>query len=328
MICKHFEIKNFSKKTSLFLLYGENIGLIEDTINENLKPIFSKNVYNYDELELLNNRKELHEKVFNKSFFENDKLIIINRTTDKILSLIEEISIENTDEIKIILKSGILDKKSKIRNFFEKGENTLAVPYYEDTNTSLRLLIENFFRKKKINITYKSIEFILGKVNNDRASLKIELEKIAAYCYGKSTIKLNEIQKVMSLNENYKNSELVDTVLSKNMRKSIKILNDSLNTNEDIILTIKIFLSKLKRLQQLKNNLQIKKDIEATLNSFKPIIFWKDKEILKSQLNLYSIEEIFLLIKKINLLELEIKKNPQNSNYLLNNFIYESISLS
>ena len=328
MICKHFEIKNFSKKTSFFLLYGENIGLIEDTINENLKPIFSKNVYNYDELELLNNRKELHEKVFNKSFFENDKLIIINRTTDKILSLIEEISIENTDEIKIILKSGILDKKSKIRNFFEKGKNTLAVPFYEDTNTSLRLLIENFFRKKKINITYQSIEFILGKVNNNRASLKIELEKIAAYSYGKSTIKLNEIQKVMSLNENYKNSELVDTVLVKNMRKSIKILNDSLNTNEDIILTIKIFLSKLKRLQQLKNNLQIKKDIEATLNSFKPIIFWKDKEILKSQLNLYSIEEIFLLIKKINLLELEIKKNPQNSNYLLNNFIYESISLS
>ena len=328
MICKHFEIKNFSKKTSFFLLYGENIGLIEDTINENLKPIFSKNVYNYDELELLNNQKELHEKVFNKSFFENDKLIIINRTTDKILSLIEEISIENTDEIKIILKSGILDKKSKIRNFFEKGKNTLAVPFYEDTNTSLRLLIENFFRKKKINITYQSIEFILGKVNNNRASLKIELEKIAAYSYGKSTIKLNEIQKVMSLNENYKNSELVDTVLSKNMRKSIKILNDSLNTNEDIILTIKIFLSKLKRLQQLKNNLQIKKDIEATLNSFKPIIFWKDKEILKSQLNLYSIEEIFLLIKKINLLELEIKKNPQNSNYLLNNFIYESISLS
>jgi len=328
MICKHFEIKNFSKKTSFFLLYGENIGLIEDTINENLKPIFSKNVYNYDELELLNNQKELHEKVFNKSFFENDKLIIINRTTDKILSLIEEISIENTDEIKIILKSGILDKKSKIRNFFEKGKNTLAVPFYEDTNTSLRLLIENFFRKKKINITYQSIEFILGKVNNNRASLKIELEKIAAYSYGKSTIKLNEIQKVMSLNENYKNSELVDTVLAKNMRKSIKILNDSLNTNEDIILTIKIFLSKLKRLQQLKNNLQIKKDIEATLNSFKPIIFWKDKEILKSQLNLYSIEEIFLLIKKINLLELEIKKNPQNSNYLLNNFIYESISLS
>ena len=328
MICKHFEIKNFSKKTSFFLLYGENIGLIEDTINENLKPIFSKNVYNYEELELLNNRKELHEKVFNKSFFENDKLIIINRTTDKILSLIEEISIENTDEIKIILKSGILDKKSKIRNFFEKGKNTLAVPFYEDTNTSLRLLIENFFRKKKINITYQSVEFILGKVNNNRASLKIELEKIAAYSYGKSTIKLNEIQKVMSLNENYKNSELVDTVLAKNMRKSIKILNDSLNTNEDIILTIKIFLSKLKRLQQLKNNLQIKKDIEATLNSFKPIIFWKDKEILKSQLNLYSIEEIFLLIKKINLLELEIKKNPQNSNYLLNNFIYESISLS
>jgi DNA polymerase-3 subunit delta len=128
---------------------------------------------------------------------------------------------------------------------------------------------------------------------------------------------VNEIQKVMSLNENYKNSELVDTVLSKNMRKSIKILNDSLNTNEDIILTIKIFLSKLKRLQQLKNNLQIKKNIEATLNSFKPIIFWKDKEILKNQLNLYSIEEIFLLIKKINLLELEIKKKSSKFKLLI-----------
>ena len=121
MIIKHYELKKYLKKEiNYFLFYGQNIGLIEDTINKDLKPFFSKNIFKYDESEILSNENNFKESLFNKSFFENDKLIIINRVTDKILNLIKKICEKKDENLKIILKSGILDKKSKLRNFFEK----------------------------------------------------------------------------------------------------------------------------------------------------------------------------------------------------------------
>ena len=92
MIIKNFDLKkNLKKNINFYLLYGPNSGLIEDTINQVLKPNFSKNIYNYDESEILSNVDNFKETVLNKSFFDNDKLIIISRATDKILKIIDEI---------------------------------------------------------------------------------------------------------------------------------------------------------------------------------------------------------------------------------------------
>ena len=121
MIVKYFDLKKkLNESTNFFLLYGLNIGFIEETINKVLKPILSKNVFNYEESEVLANIDEFKENIFNKSFFENDKLIIISRATDKILAIIDDIIDKNDTETAIILKSSNLEKKSKLRNFFEK----------------------------------------------------------------------------------------------------------------------------------------------------------------------------------------------------------------
>jgi len=123
MIIKSFEIKNkINKKTNFYLLYGPNTGLLENTIENFLKPIFSKNIFRYEESEIINNIDVFKLNIFNKSFFENEKLIIIDRSSDKIYNLIKEIIELNPDDIKIIIKSTNLEKKSKLRNFFEKNK--------------------------------------------------------------------------------------------------------------------------------------------------------------------------------------------------------------
>ena len=121
MQIKVHEIKNFKiEEINYYLLYGENSGFIEETINKIFKPKFSKNIFNFEEFEILNKINSFKEMLFNKSFFEDDKLIIIKRASDKILDLIKEIIENNPDDIKIIITCGILEKKSKLRNFFEK----------------------------------------------------------------------------------------------------------------------------------------------------------------------------------------------------------------
>ena len=326
MIVKYFDLKKEIKKNNNFyLLYGPNSGLIEEIVNNILKPNFSKNLYYYDEKEILTNQNEFKEGILNKSFFDKDKLIIINRATDKILSIIEEIIDKQIEDLKIIVKSEILEKKSKLRNFFEKNNNTIIVPFYEDNYQSLFFLAQNFIKEKKIKISSQNINFVIERSKGNRINLKNELEKIAIYSLKKQSISLEEILKLTNLAENYNISDLIDQCLAGNKKKTAWILNENNPSPEDNILIIKNFLYKLKRLKRLKENLKINKNIEMILSSYKPAIFWKDKEIIKQQLKVWTLKKIKTQIKQINELENQIKKNSQISNLTVNNFIFDSL---
>ena len=326
MIIKYFDLKkNLNKDTSFFLLYGLNIGLIEETINNVFKPIFSKNVFNYEENEILANIEEFKENIFNKSFFENDKLIIINRVTDKILTVIEDIIDKDFFETAIILKSSNLEKKSKLRNFFEKDKKAIITPFYEDTYQSLMIVAQNFFKEKKIKISPQNINLIIERSKGNRISLKNELKKIESFSLKKLSIELSDILKLTNLSENYNVSELTDQCLARNKKKTLNILNENNPSSEDNILILKTFLYKLKRLKKLKLELEIKKNTDSVISSYKPPIFWKDKDIIKQQLKIWSLSQIKSLINKTNQMELLIKKNSQISNQIINNFILERL---
>ena len=302
--------------------------MINEIIDKNIKPYFSKNLYNYEEAEILSNKDNFKESLFNKSFFEQNKLIIVNRVTDKLLELVEELLEKKDDDIRIILKTGILEKKSKLRNFFEKNKDLIVIPFYEDNYQTLHLLAENFFKHNKIKISNQNINFVLEKTKGNRINLKNELEKIKSFSQNKQSIEIEDLIKITSSGEDYKISELTDQCLAKNRKKTINILNENSNAIEDNILILKSFLYKLKRLKKLKEQTSINKSLDQAISSYRPPIFWKDKEIIKQQLMVLSDEEIKLLIKKINNLELTIKKNSGISNQIINNFILEKLGNS
>ena len=327
MILKSFSLKKYLIKsnTNIFLLYGENTGLIDQTIKDIFLPIFPKSVSNYDESEILRDIENFKSVLFNKSFFEDEKLIIINRGTDKILSIIEELIEKKTQDIKVIIKSNFLEKKSRLRKFFEKDENTVIVAYYEDSYQTLYQLVQNFFKEKKLSISSENINLIIDRSKTNRNNIRTELEKILIFSKNKTTVQTKDLVKLINLSENHDISELVDQCLSKNKKKTINILNENnLNTDENILI-LRSFLNKLKRLKKLKINLEENKNIEQVLSSFRPQIFWKDKDVIKQQLNNMSLVEIDYLIKKINKLELEIKRNFLLSNQIMTNFILENL---
>ena len=326
MLIKYLDLKKANKdKTNYYLFYGPNIGLIEDTIENFFKPIFSKNVINYDEAEILNNKEEFKEQIFNKSFFDHDKFIIINRATDKIFEIIKEIINTEIKDIKIIIKAGNLEKKTKIRNFFEKEKKTIITAFYEDNFQSLSLLVQKFIKENNIKISNEIINFVIERSKGNRINLNNELEKIFLFSKKNKIINFDSISKLTNLFENYGFAELVDSCLLKNRKKTINILNENNPSSEDNILILRSFLFKLKRLKKLKTKVDDTKNIDQTLNTFKPPIFWKEKEVVKQQLKQRTLSDIKFLIKKVNNLELLIKKNSQASNQILNNFILENL---
>lgn len=326
MIIKSHELSRFNKKnTNYYLFYGSNLGLIEETISKIFKPIFSKNIVYHDETEILNNTDQFKETIFNKSFFENDKFIIINRASNKILDLIKEIIESQIEDIKIIIKAGVLEKKSKLRSYFEKEKDVVATPFYEDNYQSLSLIIQNFLRVEKINISNENINLIIERSKGNRTNIYNELEKISSYLRSKKNINLQDLLKLTNLAEDYNVSELVEQCLSKNVKRTINILNENNQNTDENILILRSFLGKLKRLKILKINLENTRNIDEVIASAKPPIFWKEKNLVKQQLNNWSLKDIKFLLNTVNDLELIIKKNNQISNYVTNNFILESL---
>ena len=324
MIVKIFELKkkNF-EKFNFFLLYGNNKGLIQETIENQLKKKLPKNVCSYEENDILQNSENFKENLLTKSFFDDKKLIIISRTTDKIFSIIEEIIERDIEDISLILESTQLDKKSKLRNYFEKNTKTICIPFYEDNNQTLNLLTKDFMKEKKINLSQQNINLIIERSKGDRLNLKNELNKIELYSKNKKKIDYEDILKLTNLAENHDISELVENSLAKNQRKTLNILNENNFGSEDCILIVRIFLSKLKRLLKLKSEFIKNKNLEKTLSGYKPPIFWKEKELLKHQVKIWDYYKIEDLIIKTNNLEYEIKKNPNISIYLMTDFILE-----
>ena len=328
MIVKSLDLKKNLKDNKNFLLYGVNSGLINQTIDDVLKPNFSKNIHNYDEQEILSNPDQFKEDILNKSFFEDDKLIIINRASDKIKNILEEAIKKQIDDLTIIVKSGILDKKSKLRNFFEKEKNTIAIAFYEDGYRELNSIIQKFFYDKKIKISSQSTNILIERSNGNRINLINELNKISNYLLNKKKIDYEEICKLSNLSENHKISDLTDHALANNKLKTLNIINENILTSEDYILILKNFLYKIKRLKKLKRDLEKNKSMENVILSYKPPIFWKERDIIKNQLKIISSKKLNTLSNKVNNLEKLIKENSKISGILLHNFVLEMLNAS
>jgi len=322
MIIKSFELKkiaNFEYK--LFLLYGQNEGLKNEIIKTYFIEKFKNDIFRYDEKEVLDNKSNFFDGIFSKSFFEEKKIFIISRVTEKFNDIIEQIIEKKIKDITIILNAPILDKKSKLRKLFEKEKNMICIPVYEDTSQTLNFIAKDFFKEKKISISQETINLLIERSRGDRGNLTNELDKIESFMKTRKSISIDEILKLTDLAENYNVSELLDSCLNKNSKRTINILNENNFTLEDCILIIRSFSIKLKRLQKIHQEYQKNKNLESIISSFKPPIFWKDKDNIKRQITNSRLEGIENMIFKTNDIELLIKKNSNNAVNIMSDFI-------
>jgi len=325
MIIKSFEISKINLGlNNLFLLYGKNEGFKNEVTKNIIKN--KNNILNYEEKEILENEDNFIENLLTKSLFDEEKIIIIKRSTDKILDIIKDLYSKKIEDIIIILNADNLEKKSKLRSFFEKDKKCICIPFYPDTNQTLTKLSYNFLREKKISISSANINLIVSKSGGDREALINELEKIEYFNKNGKTITSEVLSKLINLNENHSISELVDNCLVKNKKKIISILNENIFTSEDCIMIIRSFIIKAKKMLVLSTAFEANKNIDLTISSAKPPIFWKDKEITKQQIYKWKAKNIKKLIFKLNEIELLIKKNINNSVNLVTDFVLDQSS--
>ena len=325
MILKYYEINKINLEYNKFILfYGKNEGLKNDNIKNLLKD--KNEILYYDEKDILDNPNKFIEATLSKSLFENEKIIIIKRATDKINNIIDQISFKDIEDLIILINADNLEKKSKLRSLFEKNKKFVSVAFYPDNDQTLSKIAHNFFTKNKILISASNINLIVSKCSGDRHNLVNEIEKIESFCKNNKKVTIEDIHKLTNLIENHSVSELIDNCLVKNKKKIIHILNENNFSNDDCILILRTFLNKLKKILSLSLEYKINKNIDDVISKAKPPIFWKDKEITKQQIYKWSPENIKNSIFKVSELELLVKKNMNNSMNLTTNFILDEAS--
>ena len=322
MILKSFELNKLNLNNhNFYLFYGDNDGLKEEIIKNLFEKDYLNKIYRYEEKEILDNMDNFLNSVLTKSFFDNEKLIIVNRATEKIKETIEDLVEKNLEDVKIILNSKSLEKKSTLRKIFEKKKSIICVPFYEDNNQTLNSIVSLFFRNKKIPISQQLINVLVERSRGDRKNLNNELGKIENYSLNKKNLNLEEIIKLTNLADNYSASELVDHSLAKNTRKTISILSENNYSDEDNIIIIRILLAKLKRLVKIYELVDEKNNIEQAISASKPTVFWKDKPLVTQQIRSWKKDHLKDLIYKTNKIELLIKKNSVLAKNILSDFI-------
>ena len=322
MIVKNFELDKFkSLETIIHLIYGNNDGIKQDIIENIYLKNFEGKILKYDEQEILNNKDGFVSSLLIKSLFENKKLIIISRGTDKLCDLVDVILNKEILEIKIIIKCLNLDKKSKLRNLFEKEKRLICTPVYEDDARSLNPIIQNFLRENKMTLSQEIKNILIDRSKGDRINLKNELSKLKNLSLSKNQLSAEDILKLSNLAENYSVFELSDNYLAKNSKKVSNILNENHYSSEDCILIIRTILNKSKRLLKIRNEIDKNINIDQVISGFKPPIFWKEKDIVKKQAEAWTTNEVKEIIFKINELEALVKKNATNSMLYVLNFV-------
>ena len=322
MIIKAFEINKINLDDyKLYLFYGKNEGLKNELIHKYFMKDFKGSIIKYDENEFLSNQEIILGQMMNRSLFDNEKLIIVSRVSDKTTNVINEILDKDIGDIKIILKSGILEKRSKLRVLFEKNKSLISLPFYEENSSSLASLVINFLKKNKIKVSREAINLLVNRARGDRDNITNELRKIKNYSITNKNITFENIQKLTNLAENYEVGELVDGYLSKNTKKVNKILNENNYSYEDCVLILRTILAKSKRLLSILEQYNENKKLDEIIANTKPPIFWKEIESIKIQVNSWKLNDLKRKMYALSEIEILVKSNSQNSINLVSNYI-------
>ncbi len=322
MIIKSYEVnKKNIKDYDIFLFYGKNEGLQNEIIEKNFVTGSKGSINKYEESEFINNYETISSEILTKSLFDEEKLLIISRVGEKIFKYIEELLNRNTNNIKIILKSGLLEKRSKLRNLFEKNKKLLIIPFYEDDERTLTAQVYEYSKKNSIKLSRETINLLVERSSGNRENLKIELSKIFYYSQSNKEISFETVKKLSNLAENYGVNELADNFLSKNKKNVIKILNENNYSDDDCILILRTILNKSKRLLNILENYRKNKNLDDVISKTRPPIFWKDKAIVKKQANTWELRDLKSKMYQINEVETLVKSNSKNTLNLVSDFI-------
>ena len=316
------DINKIDKSISLF--YGENLGLINDFKKLIIESNKNTTIIRLNEEEVLKKDVILFREISNSSLFEEKKAIFIDQVSDKILNQIIEIENISTD-IKIYLFAGVLEKKSKLRNYFEKSKNFCVIACYEDNAITLKNIIQKKLKDFK-GINMQNINLILENSNYSRAKLNNELDKINDFFHDK-VLSFEKLEDLLNLKTNDDFNKLKDAAFLGEKKNTNRLLSDTILEEDQNFFYLNSINQRLGKLLEI--NKSSAENPEMAVNNLKPPVFWKDKQNVINQAKKWNKIKIKSIMKKTYDIEIKIKSNSIiNKKLLIKKLLVDLCSLA
>ena len=317
--------ENFNPVEKIFLFYGENFGL-KNEFKKKIKAKYKNSkIINYYQDEIIKDETIFLNEVNNFSLFEEEKIFFINQASDKILEIILkfEKEIEGT---KVYLFSEVLDKKSKLRNFFEKSKLYGITACYLDNEITIKKIIQKNLKDFKI-LSPQAINIIYNNCGLDRIKLSNEIDKIKTFFQNKE-LQLDKLEEILNLRTNDDFNVLKDEAFKGNKQKTNTLLSDTVFEEEKNIYYLNLINQKLDKLAQI-NQYKFNSNYEDAISKVKPPIFWKDKPIIIEQARRWDANKIRNILAKTHHIEIQIKSNSIiNKKILLKKLVLDVCNLA
>ncbi len=327
MIVKSYEFKKTKSlilKNNFFLLYGENFGLKKDIKNFISNEIKQKDnsieTLSLYENDITNDQDNFFNSIYSGSLFSKKKIITIYEVTDKMVDIIQDAFEKYSEDVYLIFFSNILEKRSKLRTLFEKEKKMICTACYLDNEKDLFTIAQLELKKNNITLSRESINLLIQKSNSDRNNLRNEMDKIISYSLNKDKIEINEISSLINFSGDYKSERFINECLCGNITEYKKIVSELYINTINQIFFLRILSNKIHRLLKIKEQENVSNNLEVLLNNCKPPIFWKEKPMVKKQLEMWKLNDLKKIIVDITKTEILCKKNPNISNSIFSNF--------
>ncbi len=324
MIFKSYLLENNIKSITdkkVFLFYGENEGL-KNEFKKKLKIEYSNyEIINYFQEELIKNIESFFNEINNKSLFKKEKIIFIDQVNDKILEIIKEVE-ESIQDERVFIFSSLLDKRSKLRSYFEKSKNFGISACYQDNEITIKKIIVEQLKKFK-GFNNQIVNTILLSTGLDRNRVNNEIEKINC-CFQNKELELNKIESLLNLRLNDDFDELKDEAINGNKFNTNKLLSETVFENENMIFYINSINQRINKLFEIEREKKQQKNIETIVSNIKPPIFWKDKPKVLEQSRKWNSDKLNKALQKTYKVELALKSNAAiKKDLLIKNLLVE-----
>lgn len=309
MILKSYLVENNLKsldKYKFILFYGENIGLksqLKKKISERINDVDIISLYQED---ISKNKDILLEEYKNVSLFSKRKIIIVNQASDKLLGTIEYL-LEDNQETRVILFCDNLEKKSKLRSFFEKNKSLAIIPCYADNELTLKKIVLDKLKGFN-NLNSNAINMILKFSNLNRNTLLKNIDKITTY-FDKKTLDNNKLENILDSDRNEIFEKIRDAALGQEKEKLNLLINNFNFNTQDTYYYLNTLNFRLMKVLEIHNHKEKNDSFEEAAEKVRPVIFWKEKPILINISKKWDKQKIIEVLIYLGDLEKSIKKN-------------------
>lgn len=323
-----FKVKNIDndyrnlKNFEVFLFYGPNIGKSENLSKKLLKNIF-KNESKYNSLVKLNDinadSSSIKELGFGSDLFGDKKIIICKFNNLSSVINIEDLkNIVSTRSSKVIIISGDLEKKNKIRKAFESSKFFVSIPCYEDNFYEKETIIKESLKKEGIYLSDQLVKMLIDSNDRDRNFLNQKLEKIINYYKFKQTINSKVLYEIINDSKTIDIENLVYNIFSGNLEDFDTLYNFLFKQGVNNITILNACARHAHKLYEAKFKSE-NCSIETAVEQMKPPIFFKHKKNFINHLKIWN----FPLLERVISLLSEIEQNlktANNNQHLLSKF--------